>query len=589
VQNFASDNAASYPVNPTQYAISTVSYCPTINGAADSCLGPNGSSLFLAQTPPVGNPELTNHRVIDVNVPGFVKESDDWTVTTQAAWTLPGAKLEYIGGYSQYKYQYLSDLDGTPSNAFGFNLVSAINTGFQSEQWYQNELELKSDNSNKLKWMVGAFQYWNYYFAPYYDEEPNNASLADPQYPGIAGCSFGGCPLAPANPLRATYAQVARLTSQAEAIYGNIDYDITDTLRLTGGLRINWDHKNGQVDYREIFDTAGVFFAPGITALDVTPGQGANAGGPAHERATVTNTDWTGKIGAEWQPDSQTLIYGSISKGYKSGGLALLDISPIPVVKPETLYDFEGGIKETLGRQLLIDAGVYYYDYQNLQQFLTVEGANNLFSSELISAQRARTYGFELESIWSPTSDFQVAFNYSYLNARFTQFSLPSGPIIDVSQLAPGCIGTGTAAGPCNGVAHANLNGNVIPQSPANKVTLNPVYTLHSPIGQLTFSATYAWIDKQYYSVFNNPGFEAPAYSDLDLRLLYQPPKGHFTFIVYARNVTNAVQIVNYSTGSFTGGPANLISGAAAFPTSGQVSYFTNAPRTFGVELQARF
>ena len=40
IQNFGSDNAATYGVNPTQYPISTVSYCPTINGAATPAWAP---------------------------------------------------------------------------------------------------------------------------------------------------------------------------------------------------------------------------------------------------------------------------------------------------------------------------------------------------------------------------------------------------------------------------------------------------------------------------------------------------------------------------------------------------------------------
>ena len=267
--------------------------------------------------------------------------------------------------------------------------------------------------------------------------------------------------------------------------------------------------------------------------------------------------------------------------------MALADFNPIPVVKPETLYDFEGGVKKTFGSQLLIDADAYYYDYHNLQQFLSaLNPSTGLISSELESAQRARTYGFELESVWSPTADFQLTFNYSYLNARFTQFS---GGFLDSSQLAPGCVGTGTVVGPCNGVFHTSLAGNALPQSPENKVTLNPVYTMHLPVGKLTLSATYAFIDKQYYSVFSTPNFLAPAYSDVDLRLLYQPNQSHFTFIAFARNVTNERQIVNYSTGYFVYGPANLVTAPAGYPSRGQITYFVNPPTTYGLEIQARF
>ncbi|MGH6985484.1 MAG: TonB-dependent receptor [Caulobacteraceae bacterium] len=576
VQNFASDNAATYGVNPDEYPpfpANTpfgIANCPTVNGADYLCLAPAPADLLS----PTSNPEIKNPWVVDNNVVGFVKEKGDWTFTTHLTYDFPGITLEYIGGYSQYNYLYRSDLDGTPSAVnpgLPSGFLSQVNTGFQNEQWYQNELQLKSTGNTKLQWIAGVFQYHNWYYAPYYDEEPNNPTLATPT---------GGPPV----PNRSYYGQVATLTDEAEAVYGDVSYQLTDTLKLTGGLRYNWDRKVGTVDYHELFDTAGVFFDAALPASYVTD---------VDEGSTISSSDWTGKIGADWQPDPSTLVYANITKGYKSGGMGLLDISPVPTVGPETLYDFEGGIKKSVGGKLLVDADAYYYDYHNLQQFLSVENSLGLISSELISAQKARTYGFELESVWSPNPDFSLTFNYSYLNARFTKFSLPGG-IIDVSQLAPGCVGTGVAGPPgtpgqCVSVSYANLNGNTIPQSPENKFTINPVYTFHFPVGNVTISATYAWIAKQYYAVFNNSNYLSPSYYDLDLRLLYQPPKGHYTIILYARNVTNQRQIVNYTTGSWEYGPANLVTPPAAFPSSGQVTYYVNEPRVIGAEIQVRF
>jgi iron complex outermembrane recepter protein len=197
-------------------------------------------------------------------------------------------------------------------------------------------------------------------------------------------------------------------------------------------------------------------------------------------------------------------------------------------------------------------------------------------------------------SVFSPTDDLHLTVNYSYLNAKFTEFTntlFPGQQLFDTSQKPPaGCVVAGTAATPCPGVPYKSLAGNTVPQSPANKVTVNPVYIAHLPIGSLTFSATYAWIDKQYYSVFSNSNYLAPSYYNLDLRALYQPNVGHLTVILFARNVTNQLQIVNYGTGSYTGGPANLSPApATVFPSSGQTTYFVNPPRTYGAELQFRF
>jgi iron complex outermembrane recepter protein len=583
VQNFSSNTAATYGVNPSQYP-GAVSY-----GAGG--LAPNPSALL----PPTSNPEIGNRFVVNDNVPGLTSLSDDWTFTTQVTWKLPGASLAYTGGYSQYHFDSVTDFDGTAQNTNPWD--SQIAVGPQDHKWYQNELDLKSDNADRLQWIVGAFQYWERYSAPYYDEEPNNPTLADPQYPGVAGCTFGHCPLAPPNPTQAYYTQLTNLNSQSQALFGQLDYKLTDTFKLTGGARYNWDQKQGQTSYRYVYDTAGMFFAPGISALDETPGQGANAGGPAFGSRNASWKDWTGKLGAEWQPGQNTLAYVSLTKGYKSGGMILGNFVPIPVAGPETLYAYEVGVKETLNKKLLVNADVYYYDYRNLQQVLSVDntaGGLNLITSDLIDAQRARSYGFELESVFSPTDDLHLTVNYSYLNAKFTEFTntlFPGQQLFDTSQKPPaGCVVAGTAATSCPGVPYKNLAGNTVPQSPANKVTVNPVYIAHLPIGSLTLSATYAWIDKQYYSVFSNSNYLAPSYYNLDLRALYQPNVGHLTVILFARNVTNQLQIVNYSTGSYTGGPANLSPApATVFPSSGQTTYLVNPPRTYGAELQFRF
>lgn len=589
LQDFQSDTAATYGVNPDEYPVyppgsAFGGNCPTVNGVPFSCLAPAPTALL----PPASNPTIYNRNLINVNTVGHTKLHDDWTFTTHLTYTMPWASLEYIGGYSQYNYIYNSDFDGGPTSP----AVGALPAGFidqtvfgnQWQKWYQNELQLKSPSDQRLKWLVGVFQYWNSYSAPYNEAEPNNFALDVPTIVNAAGMTVPG----PPNPNRDFYGQVGNLTDKAEAIYANVDYDLTDTLRLTGGLRYNWDHKDGNVHFIEVFDTAGIFFSPGLGSSYVT-----NQFNTAH----VSSSDWTGKIGAEWRPDSSTMVYGSVSKGFKSAGMALADFTPVPVVAPETLYDFEGGVKKTFGSQFLVDADVYYYDYHNLQQFLSaLNPTTSLISSTLVSAQRARTYGFELESVWSPTTDFQLTFNYSYMNARFTKFE---GGFLDSSQLAPGCVGNGSpppklpvgAPNPnaCNGIFHTSLAGNAIPQSPANKVTINPVYTLHFDVGKLTLSGTYAFIDKQYYSVFSTPNFLAPAYSNVDLRLLFQPTHTPLTFVLYARNVTDSRQIVNYSTGYFVYGPANLVVPPAGFPSRGQVTYFVNAPRTIGGEVQFRF
>jgi iron complex outermembrane receptor protein len=577
LQNFGSDNAASYGATPGEYPGLTSlpgSAFPTVEGTRCpelDCLAPN----VATELAPNSNPTSRNPYVIDVNTVGYAKLKDDWTYTTQATWTLPGATVEYTGGYSQYTYDSLSDADGTALTAAPWDTQIAVDT--ETKRFYQNELDIKSPDNQRLRWSAGVFQYWQNYKQVFQTEEPNNPDLSFP--------TLGGVPAAP-NPQRDIYYQSPKSTTESEAVYGQLDYNLTDTLRLTGGLRYTWDATQSSVRIREIFDTAGVFQDPGLGSLDVSP----TASNPSSAKGSWS--DWSGKFGVEWRPEPKTLIYASAAKGYKSGGMVLTDILPIPTVGPETLYDYEAGIKRTFGSTLLVDADVYYYDYHNLQEIFSVQNpANGIISTDLASAQRARTYGFELESVWSPIKDFHLTFNYSYLNARFLRFDPAAGSsFVDFSQSSPSGCNTGpTPQVQCTGVAHANLNGNTLPQAPANKVTVNPLYTFHTPIGSLSLSATYAYIDQQYYSIFNSPDFLAKSYYDLDLRALYQPIQGHYTFIVYAKNVTNQLQKVNDSTGAFNQGPNNLVPPGGVFATRGQTTFFTTGPMVVGVELQARF
>jgi iron complex outermembrane receptor protein len=570
IQSFSSNNIATYGVTPDEYP-GAISYATPVS------LAPTPAATL----PPGSNPEIHNPYVIDDNDPGNVKLSNDWTFTLHLTYDLPWATIKYIGGYSAYKYTAQGDLDGTALSTNPWD--SQIYTDFQQHDFYQNEVEINSNDNHKLKWVAGVFQYWEKYNSPYYEEEPSNSALFNPVY----DCATypTGCPASAPNPNGVFYDQVSSLHSQSQAVFGQADYDITNQFRITAGARYNWDQKQGYTQFRYVYDTAGIYYDPSLPGIESTP---ADNSGTSRD----SWRDWSGKISGEWRPDDSTLAYLTISKGYKSGGLILGNFVPIPTAGQETLYSYEIGLKKTVASQLLLDADAFYYDYRNLQQVVSVENAG-IISTDLVDAQKARTYGFELESVWSPTPDFHLTVNYSYLNAHFLEFTntlFPGTPFYDTSQQpSPTC--TVTGGGGCPGVPHANLNGNVIPQSPTNKLTINPLYTFHLPRsrGDLTLSATYAFVGSQYYGIFTEPGFLAPSYYDLDLRMLYQPPGGHYTFILFARNVTNRIQIINYSTGSYLYGPANLIGAGGGYPSSGQVTYYDNAPRTFGGEIQVRF
>lgn len=509
---------------------------------------------------PGSNPSIDDKFATNVDDPGYVKINHDNTFTVNAKWELPGFEVKYVGGYSEYHYEDYLDIDYTSRKFFtspGGNQVPSeyVGTSFQAKQWYSHELTLQSPSTNKIAWVVGAYDYWEKYYTTYAALDVGADYLAKP----VLNLTTMA-PAAP-NPSRAFYSQSTRLNSQNQAIYGQIDWNVTDALKTTGAVRYNWDRRQVSDDFREIFDLWGFFGDFGVpkVGLDVTP---------AVHSATATRhgEQATGKVGVEWHPDTSLIAYANIAWGYKAGGYNLGAFAPIPQVKPETLTDYEAGIKKTFGRTLLVDASAFYYQYNNLQVPVTVGVASGaggtLYQQTLASAQKARSYGLELETVWSPVSNVHLTLVYSYLNAKFQRFTNadPTGVLHD----------------PASGKDYADLAGSTLPQSPRNKISLVPQYVAHLGNASLSLSATYSYVASQYYGVFNLPQYQGPSYQNVDLRAVYQPKNSHWTAILFARNVADTTQYI------YRAPPASGI-----VPT--QILYTVSEPRSFGVSLQYRF
>ena len=562
VQNYGSEGRPQYGVLRGGYSTASAT---TYDGLV---LNPQ---FGLA---PNSNPGTHNAFDVSVNDPGFVKLFDDYTETLHLTYDFGPVKLNYIGGYSHYNYASGSDADLTSRTSFDYTVPAnptfgtpATNVVVPSDyriattltkSYYSHEVNLTSDDSLPIKYVVGAYYYWENNSAPYYVEDVNQPYLATP---------IGPVATIPPNPTRAYFQQYNALHSVSEAIYGELNYDITSKLRLTGSARYNWDQKSASESFRYVTDSLA-FGDPRSYGYDGTPGT-------VSQTAKKNFSDATGKIGVEYRPIAKVLTYASLTKGYKSGAIDLGNFAPIPVTKPETLYSWETGIKAVPNRNLLVDADFYYYDYYNLQVPITVEAGAPvtepggvvtpaIFTSTLTSAQRAHAYGFELEAIYTPPvlPDLHLTVTYSYQKAQFDRFTnslFPGLGIVDTST----------------GVIHANLDGDTIPQSPEHKVTLIPQYVFHIPYGDLSIAPTVSFVDSQYYAVFTEPNYHAPSYYNMDVQAVFQPKQSHWTAILYARNLTDQTQISNYSAG-----------GSGIF---NQITFFTYPPRILGGELQYRF
>jgi iron complex outermembrane receptor protein len=673
-------------------------YSAAAAGGATSILpGTATSPLPLASTACL-NPETTTpwkiNRIVpyQVHLPEYISVDSQWTWHTDLNFDIK----DIIGG-TYYRYILTGGTANGGSTgasrgavtsyqigSFGVPLAIRGNSDFNYQEhngFISNELNFISTGDSKLQWVAGL-----YFFQQHYTQPVWAANAAQPQYSAALGapgffCAKTGGVCAPVVGSR-WFDNRPVMHATSEAVYGQIDYKQSDQLKLTAGLRYSADRKYGQENVRLLcFGVPACFAAPevnafvagGIPAVDLTQlgtvvdsgldGPGGTVKLPKGVTGVTTynaatglasrgyHASWgamTGTAKLEWTPDEDTLVYGSYSKGYKSGGFNIgifTVLSFQPYTKQEKVDSFEIGMKKTFGDWLVLNAAAFHYAYQNLQIPLsTVQSAGGLTQSEtnFFNVPNSISQGFELETIWAPLEDLQILFNYSYLDAHITKGSAPDPA--DPNATAPGanpavtnaqCVATfGTTGQLCtpdiytflpagqgvpgtswNGDATKNngwnrpqnLAGNVLPNSPHHKIAVNLQYTFHTEYGALTPSLSYVWRGAQYGTLFTRSYNRAPEWDQVDARVIFNDTDGKWEAILYGRNIFDRLGYDGGANGARLAGCVdNALGTATCFVqgvnnpagygavrgenATGQVStYSVTPPATYGIEVHYKF
>ena len=231
--------------------------------------------------------------------------------------------------------------------------------------------------------------------------------------------------------------------SRSSAIFGEIYYQHNDRLKYTLGLRRTEDYKEqyGRSPFLSVvgFGSQG----NGFTAL---PGQSIPAfgqswyasGTPGDPETEYANN--TGRFVVDYVLNDNTLVYGSISKGFKGGGFnPALDPAKYPdtpQVFPSTeLTSFEVGFKADFPDQgMRWNAAAYLYDAEDYQ---VTKIQNKTRVNEGIDVDMM---GFESEFIWVPLNAPQWRIN---MGIAWEESEIASGEMIMNPANADLCLTTG--------------------------------------------------------------------------------------------------------------------------------------------------
>jgi iron complex outermembrane receptor protein len=541
------------------------------------------------------------------------------TYAVQATLHADSFDVKYIGGMTYYDYRLQTDLDRTsrqapfllplparnplsptlaiiPGRTTNVTLFPRQTNQYEEEVWwFSNEINIASTTDGPVQWLLGLYQF----------REGSNYTLSDARYTDDARfeqpTTQSGAPAAP-NPLRRYGYGTSENVSESYATFAQVDWQATDTLKATGGLRYTYDRKRS-------FEGARLMclFTPScpITTLTQRPVDITDLAAPGTSndpsiylpaftdpttgiRHRGLKNHWsgvTGTLGLDWKPDADTLAYVKYTRGYKAGGFnsGTTTLQANITTGKETIDAYEVGLKKTFGGRLQANASAFYYDYQDIQ--IPISGLNpvtNTNVSSFFNLPKARIIGLELETIWQPIDNLQILANYSYLDAEIREACCFQDSE-DPRGLVPGAnLAGNTAAALASPTAALNqdLKGQKLPSSTPHRFTVNGNYTWEMDAGNLSASLTYVWRDATYYSVFNRYYNKAKSYGQTDARLLFNDKDDKWTAIAYVKNV--------FDTRGSAGAEATRINtGPNVGFVNQTVSYIL--PRTYGVELQRRF
>jgi iron complex outermembrane receptor protein len=219
------------------------------------------------------------------------------------------------------------------------------------------------------------------------------------------------------------------LTVKSYGLFGEVYFDITDSLKLTGGLRYNNDKKNVQarstlasflVPYSQ---TTNAFESPFVGSYDADPG---TPGNQILQNRQVKNDEITGRAVIDYKISDDNLIYFSYSRGYKSGGLnpPLQPIFEVPeAFTSEQVDAFEIGSKNTFGDGALqLNLTAFYYKYKDLQlsKIVARTAVNENIDADI--------YGAEVEAVIRPDPDWMINMGFSYLHTKVAADTFNSDP-----------------------------------------------------------------------------------------------------------------------------------------------------------------
>ena len=421
-------------------------------------------------------------------------------------WDLANHTVTSISGWESAEIYSRADIDGG-YGGFSINDVPvAMGPGFipfssesadgiPDQDQYTQELRLSSNFAGDVNYQVGVF---------YFDEALTIENFSyDTANNGV---------------LNGFVSQ--QQDTKAWAVFGSVDYTITDDLKVTAGLRYSDDEKE---------------FSANRTLSPV-------GGAATYIEKNVSDDHVSWDLSANYKINDDVNWYGRIANSFRAPSLQgrILFGDEVTVADSETVTSYETGIKsDVLDGQGRVNATVFYYTMDD-QQLTAVGGGANF--NRLLNADKTTGYGFELDSEWVLTDELNATFNLSYNKTELKDKDLAVAvcaqcTVTDPTFQVPGAFGPED---------RAILDGNSLPHAPEwiSNITLR--YTKELAEGDFFAYADVSYRSEIDFFLYESVEFEGKPLTEVGLRAGYAWAQGDYEYEVsaFVRNMFDEQQAI---------------------------------------------
>lgn len=240
------------------------------------------------------------------------------------------------------------------------------------------------------------------------------------------------------------------------------------------------------------------------------------------------------------------MYYGTISKGFRSGGYNSIQSEQGGAFDPEHLLAYQVGVKSLFaGNRLQFDTSLFYYDHKDMQVPTLVSQGSGTVRQETANAAESTQRGIDLDIKAVISDSIQLDSGIAILDAKYDSFINASG--IDVS-------------------------GNMVRFASKYTGNLGVDYTPNwMSQANSRFRLEYSVRSKTFFTEGNSDLLFQPSYSLINSYLEFSLDAYPMTITFYGKNLKNEP----------------VISTAVDFlEILGTVSQVYQAPRTFGIQLK---